>query len=80
MEHSERDRILKASALNIKLQRLYHNHLKIEEKLARLGSRSYLTPDEAREVKKLKLIKLYGKERMLKMSSEEFEGDSVAAR
>ena len=67
METNERQMIEKESSSNQGLRRLYEEHKALEEKLSRFGRMSFLTPREEVEEKKLKLRKLRGVERMMKI-------------
>ncbi len=46
------------------LAALWREHLELEARLERLARRSYLSPQEELEVKRLKKIKLAGRDRM----------------
>ena len=70
MEKNDRETILKTLKSNIQLKRLYEQHLAIEQKLTRLGNRTFLTPSEEMESKRLKKVKLHGVDRMMSMISE----------
>ena len=65
MENNERQLIEQALAHNIDLRRLYAEHLKIEEQLAALEHRKFLSPEEDLLHKTLKKRKLHGVDRMV---------------
>ena len=46
------------------LAHLWHQHLEMENRLEVLSQRRYLTPEEEVEVKRLKKVKLAGKDRI----------------
>jgi uncharacterized protein YdcH (DUF465 family) len=47
------------------LKRYYEEHLELEKKLLNFQNKSYLTPVEETEKKKLKKLKLLGKDRIM---------------
>jgi len=49
---------------NQELAALWREHQELEQKLENLAQRSYLAPDEEQEVKRLKKVKLAGRDRM----------------
>lgn len=67
MERSERDLIEKVLPENFELKKLYEQHQSFEERLRTLSRQSYLTAKEEQEERELKLRKLKGVERMLKL-------------
>ncbi len=67
MERSERDLIERALPENFELKKLYEQHQIFEERLGTLSRQSYLTAKEEQEERELKLRKLRGVERMLKL-------------
>jgi len=69
MEISDRERIEKGAKTNSELKRLYDKHKALEQRLHELGRKSFLTKNEQQEERSLKLIKLRGVERMLKLAN-----------
>lgn len=67
METNEREMIEKEIGSNQRLRRLYEEHKALELKLSRLGRMSFLTLREQIEEKTLKLKKLRGVDRMMKL-------------
>lgn len=55
---------------NEELKKLYENHLGFELRLAELGKRSYLSDQDKLEIKKLKVVKLQGKDKIEQILSE----------
>jgi hypothetical protein len=49
------------------LKRYYEEHLELEDKLLSYQNRSYLSPDEEMEKKKLQKLKLVGKDKMMEI-------------
>ena len=49
------------------LKRYYEEHLELEDKLLTYQNRSYLSPDEEMEKKKLQKLKLVGKDKMMEI-------------
>lgn len=79
MEKRERDSIHKIVELNNELKRLYEQHHKLEERLARYESRGFLTPGEQIFVKTLKKKKLSGVDRMMEILAQTDSGPELAA-
>jgi uncharacterized protein YdcH (DUF465 family) len=71
MERSDRELIERVASRNFELNKLYERHKQLEERLDKLGKKSYLTPGEEQEQRQLKQVKLRGVERMLKMASSD---------
>ena len=70
MEDADRSRIEKAvEDKNFEVTRLYQQHKEYEERLQTLSRQVYLTPKEEQEQRELKQRKLWGVERMLKLTS-----------
>ena len=69
MNDKDKDLIKKVLHSNIKLKRLYRQHLDMEEKLESLSHRSFLTNEEQMEAKLLKKKKLYAKDQMMNLLS-----------
>lgn len=71
MEHADRSRIERAvEEKNFEVTRLYQQHKEYEERLQTLSRQVYLTPKEEQEQRELKQRKLWGVERMLKLTSD----------
>jgi|DEB19_MinimDraft_3_1074340.scaffolds.fasta_scaffold103506_2 hypothetical protein len=70
MELSDRERIEKGARTNFELKRLYEKHRALEARLHELGRKSFLTKSEQQEERELKLTKLRGVERMLKLADD----------
>jgi len=70
MERQDRERILKALEGNAELRRLYEEHETLQNELARFENRTFLTPGEEIEQKKLKKKKLMGVDRMMEIISQ----------
>lgn len=69
MEHVERVRIENAVQENFEVKRLYQQHKEYEERLGVLSRQAYLTQKEEQEQRELKQRKLWGVERMLKLTA-----------
>lgn len=67
MDRRDHDRIIEAGKKNHTLRRLYEDHQRFEDELARLGRQVYLTEEERVREKALKQQKLRGVDRMLRM-------------
>lgn len=67
MDVGEREQIEVAVQSNFEVRKLYLQHRKLENRLDVLGRRTFLTPTEQVEQKRLKQEKLRGKERMLEI-------------
>lgn len=52
---------------NDEFKRLYAEHLELEEKIAEIDKKHFLTADEEAERKRLQKIKLAGKDRMFEI-------------
>lgn len=65
MESTDRELILNMLKSNIQLKRLYDEHLMLESALSGLGSRPFLTTEEAMEERRLKKQKLLGVDKMI---------------
>ncbi len=52
---------------NDEFKRLYVEHLELEEKIAEIDKKHFLTADEEAERKRLQKIKLAGKDRMFEI-------------
>lgn len=68
MERAERELIEKAVNDNFEVRRLYEQHKEFEERLRMLSRMVYLTPKEEQEERELKMRKLQGVERMIKLA------------
>jgi len=76
MERDERELIQKVLQTNFEVRKLYKQHVEYEGKLAKLARQVYLTASEEVEERRIKMLKLRGKEKMLKLVSS---GDDLAA-
>jgi formyltetrahydrofolate synthetase len=76
MERDERELIQKVLKTNFEVRKLYNQHVEYEDKLAKLARQVYLTASEEVEERRMKMAKLRGVERMLKLVSA---GDDLAA-
>lgn len=76
MERSERELIQKALDTNFEVRKLYDRHKKFEERLKKLACRLFLTASEQQEQRKLKILKLQGVERMVRLAAAELTEDS----
>jgi len=65
MEQKEIDLINRLINKDQKLQKLWEEHLELEEKIEEYNKRVYLTPEEELEKNRLKKIKLAGKDKIL---------------
>ncbi|MCX7991682.1 MAG: DUF465 domain-containing protein [Proteobacteria bacterium] len=52
---------------NEEFKKLYNEHLELEEKIAEIDKKHFLTADEEAERKRLQKIKLAGKDRMFEI-------------
>lgn len=52
---------------NEEFKKLYNEHLELEEKIAQIDKKHFLTPEEEAERKRLQKIKLAGKDRMFQI-------------
>lgn len=64
MENQDVDLIQKLLNENEELANLWREHLTLENQLEALGQRVFLTPEEQIEVKRLKKVKLAGRDRI----------------
>ena len=64
MEEKEMDLIQSLAAQDEELARLWKEHRELESKIDSLGERRYLSPEEEVEIKRLKKIKLAGRDRI----------------
>ena len=65
MESADRERVIKMLERDMRLRRLYDEHVKLEEKLSRFENRGFLTSPEAKEQTELKKRKLRGVDKMM---------------
>jgi len=65
MEQKEIDLINRLINKDLKLKKLWEEHLELEEKIEEYNKRVYLTPEEELEKNRLKKIKLAGKDKIL---------------
>lgn len=74
MEKRDHEMISKMQLSNFELKRLYQEHIDIERRLSKFETRSFLTPIEQVELKRLKRKKLRGVDRMMSiLSSHQIE-------
>ena len=74
MEDADRSRIEKAvEEKNFEVARLYQQHKEYEERLHTLSRQVYLTQKEEQEQRELKQRKLWGVERMLKLTLDDLQ-------
>jgi uncharacterized protein YdcH (DUF465 family) len=71
MEGHEREKILKILHNNTQLKRLYERHQSLAGKVEELEKRKFKTPADQIAIRKLKLDKLRGKERMLQIVAQD---------
>ncbi len=64
MENQDLDLIQKLAGENEELATLWREHLTLENQLEALSQRVFLTPQEQLEVKRLKKVKLAGRDRI----------------
>ncbi len=67
MDQTEQKLIVPLLDKDPELKRYYEEHLDLENKLQAFQNRSYLTPDEEMEKKKLQKLKLIGKDKMMEI-------------
>ena len=79
MERPERELIEKAVLENFEVRKLYEQHQEFQERLRTLSRQSYLTPKEEQEERELKLRKLRGVERMLRLANSVQPESQIAA-
>jgi len=65
MEKNEEQMILSLLDQDAELKRCYDEHLDLERQIALFQEKSYLTPEEEFEKKRLQKLKLAGKDRMM---------------
>jgi len=64
MEEHDLDLIVRLAPGNEELARLWREHLDLEQRLEEYGQHLYLTPEEEVEIKRLKKVKLAGRDRI----------------
>lgn len=64
MDPHEIERIERLASRDGELRRLWQEHLALEDELARLRARRFLTPEEERRQKEIQKAKLAGKDRI----------------
>jgi uncharacterized protein YdcH (DUF465 family) len=67
MDQTEERMIVPLLDKDPELKRYYEEHLELEKKLQAFQNRSYLSPDEEMEEKKLQKLKLIGKDKMMEI-------------
>ena len=70
MEAIDRNLVLTLMRSNFELKKLYQEHLELEQELLKYSNRGFLTAVEEIEEKRLKLEKLRGVDRMMKILGE----------
>ena len=65
MEGIDRKIIAALYESNIEFRRLYDEHIRLHEQLAKLENRNYLSSQETLKEKELKMKKLKGREKLL---------------
>ncbi len=70
MQEQERALVEKLVNENPRFRKLYEEHQFFEKELVQLEERSHLTPEEEFEQKKIKKLKLAGKEEMERILQE----------
>lgn len=73
METHDREKIELMMRENEALRRLYMQHRALDEEVARIERKTFLTPPEQAELKRLKRKKLLGVDRMMAMLQEPAE-------
>ncbi len=73
MERADRELIEKMVPNNFELKKLYEKHKDLEARLNKLGKKAFLTQGEELEQRQLKVVKLRGVERMLKLAAHNQE-------
>lgn len=61
MEEHDEELLKRHLKYNPELKELWDNHLKLEQKLKKLDKKTYLSPEDKLEKKRLQLQKLKGK-------------------
>ncbi len=74
MSSKDQEIIEKLMKENEEFRRYMEEHRELEKKVAELEKKLYLTPDEEMEVKRLKKIKLAGKDKIEEMISRYKKG------
>jgi len=67
MDQTEEKIIIPLLDKDPELRKYYEEHLELENKLLTYQNRSYLSPDEEMEKKKLQKLKLVGKDKMMEI-------------
>lgn len=67
MDRREEELIISLLDKDPELRRYYEEHLELEKKLVNYQDKSYLTPAEQMEKKRLQKLKLVGKDRMMEI-------------
>lgn len=70
MSENEMKRLQAVAENDAKIKRLFYEHQKLENKLATLQSKRYVTGVEESEEKRLKLLKLQKKDKMMSLLRE----------
>ena len=77
MEAKERLLVLEMLKRDMRLQRLYQEHLHLEERLSTFFKRPFLTDAEEVERKRLKQRKLRGVDRMMDILAEHGQAEAI---
>lgn len=67
MDQTEEKFIIPLLDKDPELRKYYEEHLELEKKLLTYQNRSYLSPDEEMEEKRLQKIKLVGKDKIMEI-------------
>lgn len=70
MEHADRDLIEQLAKSNFEVMKLYEQHKGFEQRLDKLGAKTFLTASEETEQRRLKRLKARGVERLLELARE----------
>lgn len=70
MNESERKIIQELKETNFELNKLYNEHIKLEQKLEPFSNKTYLTTEDEIEVKRLKVKKHHGVNRMMQIVNQ----------
>ena len=76
MEGIDRKLIAALYESNFEFKKLYDEHLKIHDQLAKLENRKYLSPEESLTEKELKMKKLKGRERLIEIIDSSHQAES----
>lgn len=68
MDSADKELLVAAMDSNYELKRLYDEHCRLNDEVARLERRGFLTESEKLELKRLKRDKLKGRDQMLRIA------------